>query len=89
MESYNKKRLRISGVLAGLSFTVGLGGYLFTHNQLFWNFIFITMGINFIVFSHDLAMKEVVKHKFNYKVARGWFLLGGVLFILAAIQSWW
>ena len=88
MDLYNKQKLRIGGIIAWLSFLVGVPGYLFTKNDLFLNLFSIIMGVNFVVFSHDLAMQQVVRYKFNYKFVRGVYLSGGVLFILAAIQSW-
>ncbi len=86
MESYSKKNLKISGITAWVTFLSGIIGYFVTNNyNLFLNIYASIMGINFVAFSHDLAMNQVVKYKFNYKFARFIYLSGGILFLMFAI----
>ena len=85
METYSKKNLKISGIVAFLSVLFGLSGYFITADQIFFIFSAVILGINFIIFSHDLAMDQVIKYKFNYKFARVVYLFGGVLLLILAI----
>jgi hypothetical protein len=85
MESYNRRALKIAGIIAAISIAFGLFGWWFTHQYLFINVLFIAMGMNSIYFSHDLAMERVVKYKLNYKFARGAYVFVGLVFVVANI----
>ena len=89
MDSYNKTNLRISGVIVWLSLIVGLCGYWLLHSYEFFEFAVVVIGLDFIVFSHDLAMEAVVKRRFfNYKFTRALYLLGRIIAIAATVISW-
>ena len=85
MDSYNKTNVKIAGVIAGLSVLFGLLGYQLIHKDFFMNITAIVMGLDLILFSHDLTMQRVVRYKLNYKFYRGMYIFVGIVFIVASI----
>ena len=85
---YSKTKLRLSGIIVWLSIGIGLIGYWITTYYIFFEVGVVVIGIDFLVFSHDLAMDQVVKFKFNYWFVRIGYLLVGVMAILAIASSW-
>lgn len=85
MESYNKKNLRVAGVIGILSILLGFIGQWFTQKQAFMNIALAVIGATLIYFSHDLTMERVVKYKVNYKIGRGMYIFVGLAIIVASI----
>ena len=88
MDLYSKTKLKVSAVIVWLSIAVGLIGLWTTGRYIFFEVGAIVIGTDFLVFSHDLAMDQVVKYKFNYWFVRIGYLLVGGLAIISTISSW-
>jgi hypothetical protein len=82
-----KTPLNISGIIAWLTLVVGVVGYLYTRNYFFLNIMFFIMGLNFVIFSHALALNQVIKFNFNYKFVRGVYIVVGLLLVLIAARG--
>jgi hypothetical protein len=89
MDSYNKSNINIAGGVTTVCVVVGMGLYFFTHNYMFFNAIFIPVGLTAIIFSHDLAMRDFSRVKLNpnYKLYRGAYIVTGIIFILLSLAK--
>jgi hypothetical protein len=87
MDSYNKTNVNIAGWITWMGVTVGLVGGFVTHSQLFIDAACIPVGLTAIVFNHDLAMRDFVKYKANYKLFRGAYVVVGIVFIVVSVLT--
>ena len=90
MEPYNRRNTTIAGVIVAASVLFGVIGYQQTHAYLFVNISFVIMGITSIVFSHELAMQQLVKYqeyKLNYTFGRSLYVLVGLVFIIGSLLT--
>lgn len=87
MDSYNKKNIKIVGWITWISVLGGLFCSLFLHMSFFINAMFIPLGLTAIFFSHDLAMRDFVRGKANYKFFRVAYIVAGIIFVVGSIVS--
>lgn len=87
MDSYNKNNITIVGWITWISVLGGLFGALFLHKTVFINAMFIPLGLTAIFFSRDLAMRDFVRGKANYKVFRIAYIAAGIVFVVGSIVS--
>jgi len=85
MESYNKTNIKIVGWITWISVLGGLFGALFLHKNFFINAMFTPLGLTAIFFSRDLAMRDFVRGKANYKVFRVAYVFAGIVFIVFSV----
>jgi len=87
MDSYNKKKVNIAGAITALCAVVALLGWWLSHDYIYVSAVYIPVGLTAIVFSHDLAMRDFVKHKANYKFFRGAYVFAGIVFIVISVVT--
>lgn len=46
------------------------------------------MGLSAVFFHRDLAMRDFVKYKANYKLFRGAYVVVGIVFIVVSVLTW-
>jgi len=87
MESYNTTKIKIAGWITTVSIAAALLAELLVHNESVMDIAFILTGLTAIVFSHDLAMRDFVKHKANYKMFRIGYLVVGIVFVAVSVAA--
>ncbi len=85
MDSYNKLNVSIAGVVTTISAVAAVLGWWLSHNYVFVDVVYIPVGLTAILFSHDLAMRDFVKHKANYALFRGAYVFAGIVFIMLSV----
>jgi hypothetical protein len=85
MEQYNEINIQIAGRITSISVLGGLLEGWLAHSPMFINAAFIPVGLTAILFNHDLAMRDRMKYKANYKLFRGAYMFVGAVFIAISI----